>query len=69
MTAIAVDVECKHCGRFLFRAVGTVVIEGMICTNSKCKAKLNIKIVTPQSEVKSIKHKFTTPEGVPKAKE
>lgn len=38
-------IDCKHCGRFLFDAVGTTIIEGIICPNSKCKARMNFKII------------------------
>lgn len=62
------DINCKHCGRYLFRQVGTVLIEGLICPNSSCKAKLNFKIVTAD-RVKDVTHKFTTPETEPKKKE
>nr|DAK93764.1 MAG TPA: zinc-ribbon domain protein [Caudoviricetes sp.] len=59
-------IACKYCGRYLMDTKGTTVIEGLICTNSKCKAKLNIKVVTPNSSQKEIRHKFTAPEVPPK---
>lgn len=42
-------VYCKHCKRFLFETVGTTLIQGLICPNSKCKARLNIKVITNDS--------------------
>lgn len=62
------DINCKHCGRYLFKQVGTVVIEGIICPNSACKARLNFKIVTAD-RAKDIRHEFTTKETEPKKKE
>lgn len=41
-------------------AVGTVIIENLICPNSKCKAHLNIKVITPKSSVEEINYKFQT---------
>lgn len=38
-------VNCKHCGRYLMTAEGNCLLSGVICPNSKCKAKMNIKIV------------------------
>jgi hypothetical protein len=38
-------VLCKHCSHFLFDATGTTLVSNVICPNSKCKAKLNIKII------------------------
>lgn len=62
------DINCKHCGRYLFKQAGTVVIEGLICPNSDCKAKLNFKIVMAD-QTKDITHKFVSPERPPKTKE
>lgn len=59
-------IECKHCGRYLMEAKGTVIVEGLICTNTKCKAKLNIKVVTPSSTEKELRYKFVEPEAKPK---
>lgn len=42
-------VYCKHCKRFLFETAGTTLIQGLICPNSKCKARLNIKVITNDS--------------------
>lgn len=61
------DVDCKHCGRFLFKRAGTVVIEGLICPNSACKAKLNFKIIEAD-HVKNLTHKFVNAESPPKSK-
>lgn len=62
------DINCKHCNRYLFKQVGTVVIEGLICPNSSCKAKLNFKIVTAD-RTKDLTHKFVNAETEPKKKE
>jgi hypothetical protein len=47
---------------------GTTIVEGMICPNSKCKARLNIKVVTPESIDKELRYKFLTTETKPKSK-
>ena len=39
---------------------GTTIIENLVCPNSKCKAHLNIKVITPQSTVEEINYKFKT---------
>jgi phage FluMu protein Com len=62
------DIKCKFCGRFLFKQMGTVVIEGLKCPNNDCKAKLNFKIINADIE-KDIRHKFINDEQPPKAKE
>jgi uncharacterized Zn finger protein (UPF0148 family) len=62
------DITCKHCGRFLFKQMGSVIIEGLICPNSSCKAKLNFKIVSADQS-KDIRHKFINAETPPKKKE
>lgn len=62
------DIRCKHCDRFLGSAVGTVIIEGMPCPNSSCRAKLNIKVVDSDSTMEQIKFQFSTPEVAPKSK-
>lgn len=49
---------CKHCGRYLGDVEGTTIIEGLICPNSKCKARLNIKVVTPNSSEKDVRYTF-----------
>ena len=59
------DVNCKHCDRYLFKATGTVIIEDMPCPNSKCKAKLNYKIVFNDIN-KDIHHIFQHQEQPPK---
>lgn len=61
-------VHCKYCGRYLFDAEGTVIIENLICPNSKCKAHLNIKVITPKSTTDEINYKFVSPETPPKEK-
>lgn len=60
-------VVCRHCGRYVLEAKGTTIIEGIICANSKCKAKLNIKVVTASSSEKEIRHTFSTPEVPPRS--
>jgi len=40
-----IKINCKYCGRYLFEAVASTAIQGLICPNSKCKAKLNIKVL------------------------
>lgn len=62
------DISCKFCGRYLFKQAGTVVIEGLICPNSECKAKLNFKIIQAD-QVKDLTHKFVNPEREPKKKQ
>lgn len=61
------DVNCKHCGRYLFKQVGTVVIEGLICGNSACKARLNFKFIN-SDPMSDMKYKFVNPEQAPKEK-
>lgn len=51
---------CKYCGRYLMDVVGTTIIENLICPNSKCKAHLNIKVITPKSSIDEINYKFQT---------
>lgn len=59
---------CKYCGRYLLEAKGTVIIENLICPNSKCKAHLNIKVITPKSTIDEINYKFVSNEIPPKEK-
>lgn len=59
-------VTCKHCGRYLFKAKGTTIIEQFPCPNSKCRAKLNIKIIDMDSTDEQRRYKFTTAELPPK---
>lgn len=59
-------VTCSYCERFLFNAVTTTIAEGVICSNSKCKAKLNIKIVFDGATDEQLHYKFTTPGAPPK---
>ena len=60
------EIECKHCGRYLFTAMSTTILEQMVCSNSKCKAKLNFKIVNHLSSNEQIAYKFATKETQPK---
>lgn len=60
-------VNCKYCGRYLLDAKGTTIIENLICPNSKCKAHLNIKVITPKSTIDEINYKFENPEIAPKS--
>lgn len=61
------EVKCKHCGRYLFTAKGVVILEQFPCPNTKCKAKLNIKIVTLDSTDDQTRYKFSTLETPPKS--
>lgn len=54
-------VNCKHCGRYLFKATGTTVVEDMPCP--KCKATLNFKIISDLGNEAT--HKFTYVEQEP----
>lgn len=47
---------------------GTTIIENLICPNSKCKAHLNVKVITPQSTVEEINYKFKQAEVQPSKK-
>jgi hypothetical protein len=49
-------------------AKGTTIVEGLICTNTKCKAKLNVKVVTPESSTRDLQYRFAQPETPPKTK-
>lgn len=60
------EVKCKHCKRYLFTAVDTVIIEKLVCSNSKCRARLNIKIVNSNSSDSQLKYKFGIDETPPK---
>lgn len=57
---------CKHCGRYLMTAVGTVVAEGIICSNSKCRARLNVKVCNSSSSSQDIRAKFAEIETPPR---
>lgn len=48
---------------------GTTIIENLICPNSKCKAHLNIKVITPKSTIDEINYKFVSNEIPPKEKQ
>lgn len=60
-------INCRHCDRYLFTASSTTIVEGVVCSNSKCKAKLNIKVIfNDDATHEQMHHKFTTPEQPPK---
>jgi phage FluMu protein Com len=59
------DINCKFCGRYLFKQAGTVVIEEVPCPG--CKAKLNFKLISAD-QTADITHKFIHLEQPPKAK-
>lgn len=61
------EVNCKYCDRYLFTAKETVILEQFPCPNTKCKAKLNIKIVTMNSTQEQMHYKFSTLETPPKS--
>lgn len=54
--------HCKYCGRYIMDIEGTTIVENLICPNSKCKARLNVKVVTPESSEADVKYKFKTQE-------
>ncbi len=56
------SINCKHCGRYLFKATGTVIIEDSPCP--KCKATNNFKIINPLGN--DVTHEFTFEETEPK---
>ena len=58
----ALDIRCKHCNWYLFKATGTTVVEDMPCP--KCKARLNFKIINPLGDDHT--HKFEFVETQPK---
>lgn len=62
------EVNCKHCDRYLFTAQDTTIVEQMPCPNTKCKAKLNIKIVTSNSTLDQMLYMFKSDEQPPKGK-
>lgn len=47
---------------------GTTIIENLICPNSKCKAHLNVKVITPQSTLDEINYRFKQVEHRPDKK-
>lgn len=57
---------CKHCGRYIMDIKGTTIIENLVCPNSKCKAHLNVKVITPLSTTDEINYRFTQKELPPK---
>jgi len=44
-------VTCLTCKTYLFTCVGNTKIEGIICPNNKCKAKMNFNITLAQEQV------------------
>jgi phage FluMu protein Com len=54
---------CKHCERYLGEAES--IIGELICSNSKCKATNQFKILNNNQD-KLLHHKFLTPERQPK---
>ena len=48
---------------------GTTIIENLVCPNSKCKAHLNVKVITPSSTIEEINYKFKSKELPPKKKQ
>lgn len=56
-----ISVNCKHCGRYLFKATGTTIVEDMPCP--KCKATQNFKIVNELGN--DVSHRFTYKETEP----
>ncbi len=63
------EVNCKHCGRFFFNAIDTAIASQLPCGDSRCPAKLNIKIVNSFSSLEVINFKFSIAEQPPKKKE
>lgn len=60
-------INCKHCGRYIFEANVTTIAEGVICANTKCKAKLNIKICFDDATAQQLHYKFKGSEREPRA--
>ena len=61
-------IDCRHCGRYLMTATTTTIAEGVVCGNSKCKAKVNIKVLFSDDVTEAqLRHKFTTIEISPKS--
>lgn len=56
----AIDLNCQHCGRYLMKATGTVIVEDMPCP--KCKAKNNFKVINPLGSDKTHTFKFAETE-------
>lgn len=59
---------CKYCDRYICEVEGTAILENLVCPNSKCKAHLNVKIVTPDSTAEQINYRFKCREIPPKAR-
>lgn len=63
-------VNCRFCDRYIMTATSSTIVEGVICSNSRCKAKMNIRILfTNDATQAQLRHKFTEPEQPPKDKE
>lgn len=60
------EVNCHYCKRYLLTAMSTTIIEQLVCSNTKCKARLNIKIVSQDSTTEQLNYKFSQPETPPK---
>jgi hypothetical protein len=60
-------VYCKYCGRYLLEAVGTTIVEAVICPNSRCKARLNLKVCNNDSTIDQLRHKCSQTEIKPKS--
>lgn len=50
--------HCPKCGRYIMEIEGTTIVKELICPNSKCKSRLKVKVVTPQSSESDINFKF-----------
>ena len=55
--------HCPKCGRYIMEIEGTTIVKGLICPNSKCKSRLKVKVVTPQSSESDINFKFRNGNG------
>lgn len=49
-------------------AVGTVIASGVVCSNSKCRARLNIKITNSNSSQQDLAYTFSQEESPPKTR-
>lgn len=52
------EVRCKYCNRYLFKQVGSVVIESLSC---KCGALLNFKMINNNPD-EDLRYKFKAQE-------
>lgn len=57
----SIELRCKDCTAFLRVKPKSTIITEVVCSNSKCKATNQIKIVNSQSSEADLKFKF---EGV-----